>query len=68
MDYDLCLRSAFLDLESWVIFLAGLAVSVLLMRFEKRGLAITCFLIGLVLATSWAYFYYELNCVELRFS
>ncbi len=68
MDYDLCLRSTFLDLESWAIVLTGFAVSVLLMRFEKRGLAITCFLTSLVLATSWAYFYYELNCVELRFS
>ncbi|MGH1412363.1 MAG: hypothetical protein ACRBB0_02650 [Pelagimonas sp.] len=68
MDYDLCLRSALLDLESWAIVLTGFTVSVFLMRFEKRAFAVTCFLTTLVLATSWAYFYYELNCVEHRYS
>ncbi len=68
MDYDICLRSTFLDFESWAIVLTGLAVSLVLMRFEKRGLAITWLLTSLILATSLGYFYYELNCVELRFS
>ncbi len=65
MTYDECLRSAFIDWQSWLIFLLFLAISFALHRYGKTTFAIASFGFGLLLAVFWAYIFYELNCVEL---
>ena len=65
MNYDECLRSTYFDLESWLIVLLGLGISVILWIYGKTSFAIMSALVGLFLALSWAYLYYELSCVEL---
>ena len=65
MSYQECLHSTYFDLESWVVALVALVISLVLWKFGKRVLAIVCLCIGLLLAAFWAYGYYEFNCVEL---
>lgn len=65
MTYEQCLRSTYLDLESWIIALVGLVVSYIFWKYGKSVFAIVTVCIGQLLAVSWAYIYYELNCVEL---
>ena len=65
MRYDECLRSIYVHLDSWIIALVGLTIAFFLWRFGKTGLAIACVGLSLLAAVSWAYLYYELNCVEL---
>lgn len=65
MNHDGCLRSTYYDLESWLIALLGLGISFFFWRYGKMPLAIMSALVGFLLALSWAYLYYELNCVEL---
>ncbi len=65
MDYDECLLSTYFDLESWLIALLGLGISFIFWRYGKKGFAMASSCTGLLLAVSWAYLYYELNCVEL---
>lgn len=65
MSYDECLRSTYFDLESWLIAFLGLCISFILWRYGKTTFAIISAFVGLLLALSWAYLYYELNCVEL---
>lgn len=66
MNYQECLRATYFDLESWAIALVGLIVSFLLLRFGKIFFATICIAVGLLLAASWAYLHYELNCLELK--
>ena len=65
MTYQECLRLTFFDLESWVIALAGLVISFFVLRYGTRIFASVFAGLSLLLAISWAYLYYELNCVEL---
>ena len=65
MTYQECLRLTFFDLESWVIALAGLVISFFVLRYATRIFASVFAGLSLLLAISWAYLYYELNCVEL---
>ncbi|MEL6597358.1 MAG: hypothetical protein AAFQ47_15565 [Pseudomonadota bacterium] len=65
MTYDECLRSAYLDLESWLIFLISLAIAIALRKYGKTVFAIVSASFGLLIAVSWAYLFYEFNCVEL---
>jgi hypothetical protein len=65
MNYDECLHATYFDLESWLIALLGLGISFIFWRYGKRAFAIISACIGILLAPSWAYFSYELNCVEL---
>lgn len=65
MNYDECLRSTYFDLESWLIALVGLGISFIFWRYGKTAFAIMSAFVGLFLALSWTYLYYELNCVEL---
>ncbi|MEM7520985.1 MAG: hypothetical protein AAF307_08095 [Pseudomonadota bacterium] len=65
MTYDECLRSTYLDWESWLIALVSLAISFALRKYGKTSFAIVSGSFGLLLAVSWAYLFYELNCVEL---
>lgn len=65
MTHDECLRSTFLDWESWLIVLVSLAISFTLRKFGKTAFAIVSGSFGLVLVVAWAYSFYELNCVEL---
>lgn len=65
MSYDECLRSTYFDLESWLFALLGLGISFIFWRYGRMAFTIISACISLLLALSWAYFYYELNCVEL---
>ncbi len=65
MNYEECLRSTYFDLESWLIALLGLGISFIFLRYGKMAFAIVSACIGILLALSWAYLYYELKCVEL---
>lgn len=65
MTYEECVRSVYFDWESWVIALVALAISLTFLRYRKKIFAVVSFCFGLLLAASWAYLYYELNCVEL---
>lgn len=63
--YFECQREAYFDLESWTIALLGLGISFIFWKNGKIPFAIMSALAGLSSALSWAYLYYELNCVEL---
>lgn len=65
MNYDECLRSTYFDLESWLIALLGLGISFIFWRYGRMVFVIISAGISLLLALLWAYFYYEMNCVEL---
>jgi hypothetical protein len=65
MNYEKCLRSAFIDFESWAIALVAVAISFIIWKFGSRVFAFVCLGVGLLLAVFWARQYYELNCVEL---
>lgn len=65
MTYEECLRSIYFDWESWLIALVALAISLTFWKNTKKGLAVVSACFGLLLASSWAYLYYEMNCVEL---
>jgi hypothetical protein len=65
MTYEECVRSAFLDRQSWSVLLIGLGLALGLRKFGRKysavAIAISSAIVGLVLA----YTYFELNCVEL---
>lgn len=65
MNYEECLRSTYFDLESWLIALLALGITLIFWKYGKMALAMVSACIGLFLAISWAYFFYDLNCVEL---
>ena len=65
MDYSICLRSTYFDLESWLIAFLGFGVSYIFWKLGKTAFAIMSACVGLSLGLSWAYCLYELNCVEL---
>ncbi|MEM6372375.1 MAG: hypothetical protein AAF727_06300 [Pseudomonadota bacterium] len=65
MTYEQCVRATFLDWESWLIALIALAMFLILRHFKRTVKAIGSGVVGVCLALSWAYLFYELNCVEL---
>ena len=66
MNYDECLRSTYFDLESWLIVLLGLGISVILWRYGKTSFAIMSALAGLFLALSWAYLSKVCGCCQRK--
>ncbi len=65
MNYEECLRSTYFDLQSWLIALIGLGISLIFWRYGRTAFAIVSAVVGLFLAFSWAYLHYKLVCVEL---
>lgn len=65
MTYEEFLRSIYFDWESWLIALMALVISLTFWKFNKKVLSVVSACSGLLLAASWAYLYYEVNCVEL---
>ena len=65
MTYDECLRSTFLDFQSWALVLVGLAVALAFRAFGKTYWAVGAVIVGVALGLIWAIGHYEMNCVEL---
>ncbi len=65
MTYAECLRLTFLDLQSWLILLVGLACALVLKKLAMPRAAMLAAVVAMVFAVSWAYFFYQLSCVEL---
>ena len=65
MTYEECLRSTFLDYQSWTFFLIGLGIAIGFGKFGRRRLGAATAIVGAVIGIVVAYTYYEMNCVEL---
>ena len=65
MTYEECLRSTFLDFQSWGLVLLGLAVALVFRALGKTYWSIGAVIVGVTLGLLWADGYYEMNCVEL---
>ncbi|MEP0962156.1 MAG: hypothetical protein ABJG75_10165 [Roseobacter sp.] len=66
MSFQDCLLLAWFDVSLAVVMSAGVAISFLFWRAGKAAFAIGCFFIAVLAASAWAYFFFEMNCVELR--
>ncbi len=65
MTYEECLRGTFLDPESWLIVIVGLALALVLRRLSLPRLAGALAFVSLLCGAAWSYIGYELNCIEL---
>lgn len=65
LEYRECLRSTFLDAESWAIVLVGLGLAFVIWKIGWRRSSVVLAIASTVVGTGWAYGYYEMNCVEI---
>jgi hypothetical protein len=65
MSYDECLMSTFLHAGSWTVLGVGLGLAVLLSKRGRRVATLITVCTTMLLAVSWSYTWFELNCVEL---
>ena len=65
VDYEECLGLTFRDLESWLIVFAGLGFALVLRKFAMPRAAVALAVAAVIGGLSWAYIFYEINCVEL---